>query len=279
MASIMMPGKLRLGSLLAGTAVHPPTLLAVTRRASVAAYAARTSPNYKLESPNRLWELGETWFPGAEPPSYLDATLPGDRGFDPLRLAENDKFRPWLVEAELYNGRVAMTAAVGVLWVEVVGRGPWTTAPARADSVLPSTFAVFLFLAVFATFEFSRFRNFQKKGETGFLNLAPFDPLGLSNDYLRQSEVRNGRLAMLATLGFFSQAAVTQTTPLQNLYDHLDDPGHRNILTSAVGKEVLVATVLISILPTYFEGRKSLVPADKQIEPFRPIPFLSPDEY
>lgn len=41
-------------------------------------------------------------------------------------------------------------------------------------------------------------------------------------------QVRNGRLAMLATLGFFSQAAVTQTTPLQNLYDHLDDPGHRN---------------------------------------------------
>lgn len=28
-------------------------------------------------------------FPGAEPPSYLDATLPGDRGFDPLvRLIE-----------------------------------------------------------------------------------------------------------------------------------------------------------------------------------------------
>lgn len=26
--------------------------------------------------------------------------------------------------------------------------------------------------------------------QTGFLNLAPFDPLGLSNDYLRQSEVR-----------------------------------------------------------------------------------------
>jgi Chlorophyll A-B binding protein len=34
---------------------------------------------------------------------------------------------------------------------------------------------------------------------------VPFDPLGLTDDYKRQSEVRNGRLAMLANLGFWSQ--------------------------------------------------------------------------
>ena len=36
------------------------------------------------------------------------------RGFDPLRLFQNPSVRPWLVEGELYNGRVAMLAAAGI---------------------------------------------------------------------------------------------------------------------------------------------------------------------
>ncbi len=35
------------------------------------------------------------------------------RGFDPLRLFQNPSVRPWLVEGELYNGRIAMLAAAG----------------------------------------------------------------------------------------------------------------------------------------------------------------------
>ena len=41
-------------------------------------------------------------------------------------------------------------------------------------------------------------------------------------------QVRNARLAMLATLGFFSQAATTGKGPFDNLSDHLSDPGHQN---------------------------------------------------
>jgi hypothetical protein len=36
--------------------------------------------------------------------------------------------------------------------------------------------------------------------------------------------VRNGRLAMLANLGFWSQALVTGKSPIQNLQDHISDP-------------------------------------------------------
>ena len=51
------------------------------------------------------------------------------------------------------------------------------------------------------------------------------------------------------------------------------------VLTSAVGKEVLIFAILLGVIPTYLESRKSLVSKDKQEEPFRPFPFLSPDEY
>lgn len=33
------------------------------------------------------------------------------------------------LEGELYNGRLAMLAAVGILTVEYLGKGPWWTAP------------------------------------------------------------------------------------------------------------------------------------------------------
>lgn len=64
--------------------------------------------------------------------------------------------------------------------------------------------------------------------QTGLLGFVPFDPLGLLSDRTRQNEVRNGRLAMLAQLGFWSQAANTGKGPLQNLSDHIADPWHNN---------------------------------------------------
>lgn len=39
------------------------------------AVCAEHKPSWLLEKPNRLWELDTTWYPGAEPPSYLDGSL------------------------------------------------------------------------------------------------------------------------------------------------------------------------------------------------------------
>ena len=59
-------------------------------------------------------------------------------------------------------------------------------------------------------------------GDVVYPGGAPFDPLGLSDDTVafeeqRVKEVKNGRLAMLAWLGFAAQAAVTGQGPVANL--------------------------------------------------------------
>jgi len=71
-------------------------------------------------------------------------------------------------------------------------------------------------------------------GTNNYPGGTPFDPLGLSrqSDYfVDQSvrEVKNGRLAMVAMLGYFVQAAVTREGPLRNVLDFLADPLHNNI--------------------------------------------------
>ena len=59
--------------------------------------------------------------------SYLDGSLAGDYGFDPLGLmdpegAGDEGFisPPWLVYGEIYNGRWAMLGVVGCLFPEVL---------------------------------------------------------------------------------------------------------------------------------------------------------------
>ena len=43
-------------------------------------------------------------------------------------------------------------------------------------------------------------------------------------------EIKNGRIAMLAMLGYVTQAAVTGKGPVDNLLDFLSDPAHNNVL-------------------------------------------------
>lgn len=72
-------------------------------------------------------------------------------------------------------------------------------------------------------------------GDQNYPGGTPFDPLGFSQNpdgFVDQAvrEIKNGRLAMLAMLGYFVQAAVTQKGPLENFLDFVADPVHANVI-------------------------------------------------
>eukprot|EP00854_Cymbomonas_tetramitiformis_P014409 gene14409-17039_t len=172
------------------------------------------------------------WYIGADAPSYLDGTLPGDYGFDPLGLGSDPERLKWYVEAELVHGRWAMIAVAGILGAGFLGvEGQWYEQGAK-DFDFPFLPLLGCQALVMGFIETKRLEGFKATGETGFVGSYPFDPAGMKSDSMKLKEVKNGRLAMLAITGFYVQALVTRTGPLDNLAAHLADPAGANITTS-----------------------------------------------
>lgn len=237
-----------------------------SRKASVVVRAASTPP---VKQGDR-----QLWFASKQSLSYLDGSLPGDYGFDPLGLSDPEGtggfIEPkWLAYGEVFNGRFAMLGAVGAIAPEILGKLglipqetalPWfqtgVIPPAGTYTYWADGYTLFVFeMALMGFAEHRRLQDWYNPGSMGkqyFLGLEKylggsgdptypggpiFNPLGFGKDEksmkeLKLKEVKNGRLAMLAILGYFIQALVTGVGPYQNLLDHLADPVNNNLLTS-----------------------------------------------
>ena len=146
--------------------------------------------------------------------------------------------------------------AAGMLAVELAGQGSWVDAPNWALNGGSPTYlgnsAGVSDLGLLAVIELAAvgFVDKQRTAETGEKRLYPggsFDPLGASGvanlaadcslkrvtsagyakgdiKELQLKEIKNGRLAMVACLGFFAQGAVTHDGPIAALGKHLADP-------------------------------------------------------
>jgi len=160
----------------------------------------------------------------------FDGTWAGDVGFDPLGISEWVDIR-WLREAELKHGRICMLAATGMIVQdvfrfpgveEVMGSAKMTEL--HDVAVTKGTMQqLFFWLGFFEIFSFVCIVQ-MLKGET---NRAPgdyyFDPLNCSKNpdaFARRQlvEIKNGRLAMIATSGMLHHYFITGKGPIQLIF-------------------------------------------------------------
>jgi hypothetical protein len=208
-------------------------------------------------------ETRPLWYPGSDAPAHLTGTLPGDYGFDPLKLGADAENLKWFRQAELQNGRWAMLAVPGCLVPEVLTKAGVAELPIWSEAGKEKYFAdpVTLTLVMFILFNFVEVRRYRDMMNPGSMNEDPFhkdvngapykiegkevgypggrifDPFGMAStpeafQANKVKEIKNARLAMVAMAGFFVQAFVTGEGPVQNLLDHIADPGHVNFFSS-----------------------------------------------
>lgn len=228
--------------------------------AMLAASGKKAAPK-KASSEGRL-----LWYPTAEAPAWLDGSLPGDRGFDPLGLSKPTEFLQFDLDAldqnaaknpagrvvgkvnsapdqlstdalapysevfgltrfrecELIHGRWAMLGALGVLVGEAVTGVAWQNAGLVESAgatywgnPLPFTGTQITWFEVLTMGFVEIYRNTELNSERRLYPGGAFDPLGLTTKdeettfRLKEAELKHGRLAMLAFLGFAAAAGRT----------------------------------------------------------------------
>merc|ERR1711966_201651 len=135
-----------------------------------------------------------SWSPGAKRPAYLDGSMTGDYGFDPLGLGKDPAALARFQEAEIIHCRWAMLGAAGVIAVEALGYGDWLSAATSST-------------------------------QTYFGTAVPVGDIGalLGIEFLALAFVEAKRNAETST----------GSTPLANWAAHVADPWHMNVSLNA----------------------------------------------
>ncbi len=172
-------------------------------------------------------------------PALLDGTIPGDRGFDPFNFASDANALQWQRKAEIKHARLAMLATVGwpiaeLLHNDIASTFNLPSMLASADRVpsilndglshapFPAFWIPALALAAMVEIGESIEENLSVKLDPADMG---FDPLHLGGKteeqqhYLKEAELFNGRLGMLAITGFavqecFLKSAVVDQIPI-----------------------------------------------------------------
>ncbi|CAO2817431.1 unnamed protein product [Amaranthus hypochondriacus] len=203
-----------------------------------------------------------------EYPSYLTGQLPGDYGFDLAALGKDAAALQKYYNFEILHARWAMLGALGALIPEILDLSGafhfvepvwWRVGYSKlqgetidylgipglhlAGSQGVIVIAICQVLLMVGP-EYARYCGIEAleplgiflPGDINYPGGVLFDPLNLSKDPvafedLKVKEIKNGRLAMVAWLGFFIQAAVTGKGPIENLVDHISDPLDNNLLS------------------------------------------------
>ncbi|XP_024457445.1 chlorophyll a-b binding protein 7, chloroplastic isoform X2 [Populus trichocarpa] len=171
-------------------------------------------------------------------PTYLSGELPGDYGFDVAGLAEDPVAFQRYFNFEILHARWAMLAALGALIPEVLDlSGAFHFIEPVWWRVGYSKLKVGPEYARYCGIEALEPLGIYLPGDINYPGGILFDPLNLSKDpvsfeELKVKEIKNGRLAMVAWLGFYIQAALTGKGPVENLVEHISDPLHNNLFST-----------------------------------------------
>jgi len=134
--------------------------------------------------PARITRSSRLWLPLTPPP-----------GFDPLGLGIDPDRLKWYVEAELQNGRWAMMAVAGILATDALGLPVWYEAGAQ-DYWLPPLPQLAVLAPVMGFLETKRLEGFLKTGQSGLVDMVPFDPMGMGKSAdMKVKEIKNGASA------------------------------------------------------------------------------------
>jgi len=156
----------------------------------------------------------------------FDGTWAGDVGFDPLGISALIDIK-WLREAELKHGRVCMLASTGMI-VQDVAKFPGVGATfgdakmtALHDAAVKqgAMQQLLVWIGFFELFGFVAIVQMLQGGDRQPGDFG-FDPLNLAKDESKLArrqlvELKNGRLAMLATSGMLHHYFLTGKGPIE----------------------------------------------------------------